>query len=202
VRSLRFPVLFVVALCVLGVGSASAAEQLAFTPLAHGSGKVGAIPFGFGGGLATSVTVFDQPSAIPTDSETFGPQTGMTRRAVALMRQTDFRRQFVFGVLTTWPTRGYDVRIRTIAVQHIGGGAEQLCVTVARHAPPPGRVVLQERTSVFDYVRVSREAANIEAPTSVVVRGMRGRLLYATNNSLGTFNAPSRPVRARVCHPS
>jgi hypothetical protein len=203
VRSVRFPVLLIVAVGLLGVGSASAApaaQPLAFTELVHGSSRIGGP---FAPTVGTSVLLADRAEDLAGDTDQFWEAIGVTRPAVERIRQTDWRRRFVFGVFTMWPTRGYDVRIRGIVVQQIGGGAQQLCVTVARHGPPPRRVVLQERTSVYDLAQVKRGAANLAAPGSVVVRGTHGRLLYVTTNtSPGAFNAPSHPVRPDVCHAS
>jgi hypothetical protein len=195
--------LLIVAAGLLGVlpaSAAPAAQQLAFTGLAHGSSRIGGP---FGAAVGTSIFLADGPDALAGDTDQYWEGLGVKPSAVERVRRTNWRRQFVFGVFASWPTRGYDVRIRRLEVQHIGGGVEQLCVTLARHGPPPGRVVLQEHTSVYDLVLVTRTAANISAPESVVVRGIHGRLLYMTGNTNpGGFNTPTHPVRPKVCHPS
>jgi hypothetical protein len=205
VRSLRFLVPLGVAAGVL-VAAASAtpaAQQLTFTQLAHGSVRIGSTPFGFAPALGTSLLLADGPNDLADETDQSWAALGVNHSTVESIRATDWRRRFVFGVFTAWPTRGYDVRIQRITVQHIGGGAQQLCVTVSRHGPRPGQVVLQERTSVYELVQVRRESANLPAPESVVIRGIHGRLLYVnTNTSPGGFNTTNHPVRPDVCHPS
>jgi hypothetical protein len=112
--------------------------------------------------------------------------------SVSAIQRTPWRRQFVLAVFSLWPTRGYDVAVRRVTVQQIGGGLEQLCVVAGLKAPRPGRVVLQERTLVYDVVRVAREHGNAPSPHAVVVRSTRGALLDWTKDG--------RPVRPGVCH--
>jgi hypothetical protein len=162
------------------------ARWLSFARLLHGSPRMGSQ---FAPVLGTAVLVVDNADNAPSESDVFLDEPSVTR-----INQTNWRRSFVLGVFATWPTRGYDVTIRRISLQHIGGGAQQLCVLAAVKTPAPGRVVLQERTTTYDIVTVRRRPANLVAPTSVVVRGMHGRLLYA--------NKDDHPVRPDVCHAS
>ena len=163
--------------------AAAGAQRLSFTRLLHGSARVaGPISPRFG----TSTLVID------TAENARNAAILVSERNVGLIERTPWRRQFVVGVFSLWPTRGYDVSIRRISLQHIGGGVQQLCIVAALHTPAPGRVVLQERTSVYDLVQVERDPTNLVAPSSVVVRGVHGRLLYA--------NKDNHPVRPDVCH--
>ena len=99
--------------------------------------------------------------------------------------------------MSSWPTRGYKVFILRVSLQHIGGGAEQLCVVAGRQAPPPGRVVLQEATSTYSFVSIARGAPGEHAPQAIVVRGPHDRLLFKTIER-GSFNS-FHPVRPDVC---
>jgi hypothetical protein len=193
----------IVAAGLLGVASASAApaaQTLVFRELVHGSSRI-AGPFA--APVGTSIFLVDEAESLAQESDTYWKALGVSSGDVERIRETNWRRKFVFGVFSTWPTRGYELRIRRITLQHIGGGVGQLCVTVARHGPPPGHVVLQERTSVYDLVQVTRQAANLSTPGSVVIRGIHGRLLYTTGNvSNSGFNTQTHPVRPDVCHAS
>ena len=183
---MRFLVTAIVAAALVPVGTAAAAptaRTLAFTKLLHRSAPVKG-PFQLR--LGTSALVIDSTDDAPNVSDPLLNEGG-----VAAIQRTPWRRQFVVGVFTVWPTRGYDVAIRRITVQEIGGGLEQLCVVAAVKTPAPGRVVLQERTSVYDVVRVTRDRAGFVVPHAVVVRSGEGRLLYWTRDG--------RPVRPKVC---
>jgi hypothetical protein len=184
VRSL---VPIIVAAAVLPVGTASAAataRTLSFTKLLHGSAPVKG-PFQLP--LGTTALVIDSAETAPSSSDSL-----LDEGSVAAIQRTPWRRRFVLGIFSTWPTRGYGIAVRRITVQQIGGGLEQLCVVAAVKTPAPGRVVLQERTSVYDLVLVARDPAGSGAPHAVVVRGRHGRLLYWTRDG--------RPVRPDVCH--
>jgi hypothetical protein len=192
--SMRFLLSILVAAAALPIGAASAtpaARSLSFTRLFHGSGHVASA---IRQPLGTWPLVIDSQENAPSTSDyLYGAQTpGLNEHNVERINRTDWRRRFVVGIFSTWPTRGYDVAIKRISLQHIGGGVQQLCLVAALHMPAPGRVVLQERTSVYDLVQVAREPTNLVAPSSVVVRGVHGRLLYA--------NKDNHPVRPDVCH--
>ena len=179
------PIVIAAALVPLGTaGAASAARTLSFTKLVHRSTPMkGPFPLRLG----TSALVMDSGESAPIESDPL-----LNEGSVAAIHRTQWRRQFVVGIFSLWPTRGYDVAVRRITVQQIGGGLEQLCVIAAVKAPPPGRVVLQERTAVSDVVRVARDRPGFAAPHAVVVRSGQGRLLYWTKDG--------RPVRPDVCH--
>jgi hypothetical protein len=135
--------------------------------------------------LGTSALVLDSLNAADIASDVL-----LNDASVAAIQRTHWQRQFVVGVFSVWPTRGYDVSIRRVTAQQIGGGLEQLCVVVAVRTPAPGRVVLQERTAAYDVVRVTR-APGYVVPHAVVVRTGHGRVLYWTRDG--------RPVRPGVC---
>jgi hypothetical protein len=176
----------VAASATIAVTAASAADRrLSFTRLVH---NPKALKGPFAPPVGTTVLVLDSvQNAI--DADPFVEETTLTR-----INETNWRRNFVVGVLVTWPTRGYDVVIRRISLQRLEGGVQQLCVVAAVKTPAPRRVVLQERTTTSDVVRVRRQPANLLVPRSVVVRGEHGRLLYK--------NTDDHPVRPRACHAS
>jgi hypothetical protein len=176
----------IVAAALLPVGAAAAApsaETLPFTKLLHKSTPIKG-PFRFPLGMSAFVvdSVDNTLSSFPLLNEA----------SVSVIQRTPWRRQFVVALFSIWPTHGYDVEVRRVTVQRIGGGLDQLCVVAAVKAPPPGKVVLQERTSAYDIVRVAREGPGASAPHAVVLRSARGHLLDWTRDG--------RPVRPKVCH--
>jgi Fe2+ transport system protein FeoA len=182
----RFLVPLIVAVALVPVGTSAAAptaRTFTFTKLLHRATPMkGPLQLRLG----TSALVLDSLNAADIASDVL-----LNDASVAAIQRTQWQRQFVVGVFTVWPTRGYDVAIRRVTAQQIGGGLEQLCVVVAVRTPAPGRVVLQERTAAYDVVRVAREPAGYVVPHAVVVRSGHGHLLYWTKDG--------RPVRPGVC---
>jgi hypothetical protein len=185
----------VTALCGVAVTGASAAQRLRFTKLSQGSSK---LP-NFGGQVVfqTSAVVLD-----PT-AGTFRPQDlalEVDDSTVKTLGQVDWRRRFVLGVLTSWPTRGFKVSIQRVSLQNIGG-AQQLCVVATRQPPPEGRVVLQEATSSYSFVAVDRVSPKTAITTTVIVRGAHGRLLFVTRSN-GVFDTNGHRARPGLCRAS
>jgi hypothetical protein len=177
------PLIAAAALLPIGTAAAApAARTLTFTELLH---KTIPVKGPFGSQLGTSAVVVDG------GDNALASYPLLNEASVSAIEVTPWRRQFVVAVFSLFPTRGYDVAVRRIKVQQIGGGLEQLCIIAAVKAPAPGRVVLQERTSVYDVVRVTREAAGAPAPHAAVVRSPQGKLLDWTRDG--------RPVRPKVC---
>jgi hypothetical protein len=182
------------ALLGLTVTSASAAQRLTFTKLSQGSSR---LPI-FGGRVqfATSAIVLDPIAG------TFRPQDlslEVDDATVNALKQVDWRRRFVLGVLTSWPTRGFKVSIQKVSLQNIGG-AQQLCVIASRQPPAEGRVVLQEPTTAYSFVTVDRAKVGTAMTSTVVVRGPHGKLLFVTTSN-GPFDTSGHRARRDVCRP-
>lgn len=182
----------VAALSGLVVTGASAAQRMTFTKLAQGSSR---LPI-FGGRVAyqTSAVILDPIAG------TFRPQDlsqEVDIPTIKALQGVNWRRRFVLGVLTSWPTRGFKVSIQRVSLQNLGDG-QQLCVVAARQAPPEGRVVLQEPTTSYSFVAVDRVSPGTASTTTVVVRGSHGRLLFTTTSN-GVFDTNGHNARSRVC---
>jgi hypothetical protein len=185
---------FAAALCGLALPGAAAAQRLTFTKLVQGSSR---LPI-FGGRVtfATSAVVLDPLAG------TFRPQDlslEVDKPAVKALTDVNWKRRFVLGVLTSWPTRGFKVSIQRVSLQNIGG-AQQLCVIAARQPPPEGRVVLQEPTTSYSFVAVDRVTPGTPTTTTVVVRGPHGKLLFVTTSN-GVFDTNGHRARRDVCRP-
>jgi len=185
---------FVAALCGLAVPGASAAQRLTFTKLIQGSSK---LPI-FGGRIAfqTSAVVLDPVAGTLRPQDLSLEVDNPTIKAIT---QVDWRRRFVLGVMTSWPTRGFKVSIQRVTLQNIGG-AQQLCVIAARQGPAAGRVVLQEPTTSYSFVTVDRASPGTAATTTVVVRGPHGKFLFKTTSD-GSFDTSAHRSRPDVCRP-
>jgi hypothetical protein len=182
----------VAALSGLVVTGASAAQRLTFTKLAQGSSR---LPI-FGGRVAyeTSAVVLDPVAG------TFRPQDlslEVDSPTIKAVQDVNWRRRFVLGVLTSWPTRGFTVSIQRVSLQNVGGG-QQLCVIASRRPPSEGRVVLQEPTTAYSFVSVGRVSPGTAAATTVVVRGPHGRLLFTTTSN-GPFDTNGHNARPKAC---
>lgn len=176
----------------LVVTAASAAERLTFAKLSQGSSR---LPI-FGGRIAyqTSAVVLDPIAG------TFRPEDltlEVDKPTLKAVQSVNWRRKFVLGVLTSWPTRGFKVSIQRVSLQNLGDG-QQLCVVAARQAPPEGRVVLQEPTTAYSFVAVDRVSPGTPVTTTVVVRGAHGRLLFKTTSN-GGFDTGGHNARPGVC---
>lgn len=184
-----------IALCGLATAGAAGAQRLAFTKLVQGSSKL-VIP---GGQISyeTSALVIDPLGASIRPGDL---QLELKDKDINVLSAVPWRRQFVLGVLSALPTRGYRISIMRVSLQHIGGGAVQLCVVASRQGPG-GRVVLQEATSAYSFVAVDRASHGTPAPTTVVVRGIHGRLLFVTQRD-GPFDSSSHHSRPDVCRPA
>jgi hypothetical protein len=182
----------VAALCGFAVTGAAAAQRLTFTKLVQGSSR---LPI-FGGRVAfqTSAVVLDPLSG------TFRPQDlslEVDDQTVKTISDVNWRRRFVLGVLTSWPTRGFKVSIQRVSLQNVNG-AQQLCVIAARRPPPEGRVVLQEPTTSYSFVSVDRASPGTATTTTVVVRGPHNKLLFATTRDAFDTGHSARPRACRA----
>ena len=184
------------ALCGLALPGAAGAARLPFAKLVQGSSR---LPI-FGGRVQyeMSALVVDPLGATLRPDDL---QVELGKKATNTIANVDWRRRFALGVLSSLPTRGYTISIHRVSLQHIGGGATQLCVVAVRHGPPAGRVVLQEPTSAYSFVSVKRTRRDALAPTTVVVRGPNGRLLFVTRSD-GPFDTSGHRARPDVCRPS
>jgi hypothetical protein len=183
------------AICCLTMTGAAGATRLPFEKLAQGTSR---LPI-FGGRAEYEI------SALVVDplGQTLRPQDlqlELGKKDTNTIADVDWRRRFAIGVISSLPTRGYSINIYRVALQHIGGGATQLCVIASRRGPAEGRVVLQEPTSTYSFVSVARTARDALAPTTVVLRGAHGRLLYVTRDS-GPFDNSAHRSRPDVCRP-
>jgi hypothetical protein len=184
---------FIIAgLCGLTITGAAGATRLPFTKLAQGSTRL--VVFGGRAGYEMSALVIDPLAGTLRPQDL---QFELDKKAVETVVAVDYRRRFVLGVLSSLPTRGYTISIHRVSLQHIGGGATQLCVIAARQGPPPGRVVLQEPTSSYSVVSVERPRPGALMPTRFVLRGVHGRLLSVSQS--GPFESGGGGARPDVC---